>query len=335
MKQEYLCTRTFGADFYSVKMKIPILYIYIFCILFSLPQNSFPQIVINFDMQYKYAIKLFEQKEYETAIVEFKRLIHFFPDNDNKDQAQLKIGICLFNLKRYHDAAQLFNQIILSGKENNITKQSYFYQSKAFLNMGNTGYAQIVLQNYLKLIESPEDKNYKNIETKDRIYFNLAQIHLADARNLKPDSLGLARDNLLKISKSNYSRYDVNQYLDVIDRVSHAHTKSPTAAGIFAIIPGGGFLYCKKFHDAFVTFLLNTGLAYAAYEAFSNDNKTLSYVIAFVETGFYSGNIYGSISCAHKYNQAQTIRILDQKLSVFSKIDRREKEYGLSLNFKF
>lgn len=35
-------------------------------------------------------------------------------------------------------------------------------------------------------------------------------------------------------------------------------------------------------------------------------------VITFVETGFYSGNIYGSITAAHKYNKAAQIKILNK-----------------------
>jgi hypothetical protein len=44
----------------------------------------------------------------------------------------------------------------------------------------------------------------------------------------------------------------------------------------------------------------------AAYTAFDNDNPALGGILALVGSGFYAGNIYGSISSAHKYNQLQT-----------------------------
>ncbi|WP_457551880.1 hypothetical protein [Desulfobacula sp.] len=195
------------------------------------------------------------------------------------------------------------------------------------MNIGNTGYAQIVLQNYLKL--------NTDRETKDRIYFNIAQIHMQDFKNGKSDSLALAKNYLSKISRLNADKYDTDQYLDLILKAELTPKKNPGLAGAFAIIPGGGFLYCERYHDAFVTFLLNIGLMYASYTAFDNDNKALSSVIAFVETGFYTGNIYGSISSVHKYNQAQIIEIFNKKITIDSKLDPPKKGIGLSFNYGF
>jgi len=305
-------------------------YILILLIILGLTQNSYAQekqVVITSDMQYEYAMKLFNEKDYETAIIEFKRFIHFFPDYKQKNQIEFNIGLCLFNLKKFHDAARAFNDIIINGKENDVTKEACFFQAESFMKLGNTGYAQIVLQNYLMLVEDRE--------TKDRIYFNLAKIHLTEARNGKPDSLILAREYLLKISKSGVDKYNPDQYLDLIVKVEDAPKKNPKAAGLFAIIPGGGFLYCERYHDALVTFLLNAGLMFAAYEAYDHDNKALAGVIGFVEVGFYTGNIYGSISSAHKYNLAQTVKILNQDFAITSKLDPVKKGYALLFNYAF
>ena len=302
----------------------------LFGFLIIISNNGFAlenQIIITEDKQLEYAESLFNEKDFETAMVEFKRFLHFFPGSRQKEHAQFKIGVCLFKLEKFHKAQKLFNEIIINGNENNITKEAYFFQSKAFMKTGNPGYAQIVLQNYLKLV--------KDKETKDRIYFNLAQIHLEDARNGKSTSLALARDYLLKISSPDAYKYNKNQYLDLILKAELAHRKDPLMSGIFSIIPGAGFLYCERYRDALVTFLFNTGLMYAAYTAFDNGNNALGGVLAFVETGFYTGNIYGSISSAHKYNRAQINRILNRKFSIDSKFNVKKKEYELSFNFEF
>ncbi|MCK5836211.1 MAG: hypothetical protein KAH09_03005 [Desulfobacula sp.] len=283
--------------------------------------------IITSDMQFEYAEKLFAEKDYETAMVEYKRFVHFFPDSPLTDQARFKIGVCLFNLKKFNQAARVFNGIIMDDKENEITKESFFYQSRAFMEMGNTGYAQIVLQNYLKLAN--DDK------TRDRIYFTLARIHLTDLRNGNSDSLALARDSLSKISGPGAEIYNIDQYMDLIVKAERAPKKNPKLAGALAIIPGAGFFYCGRYRDAFTTFLLNVGLMYAAYTAFDNDNKALAGVIGFVETGFYSGNIYGSISSAHKYNRAQTLTILNKEFSIIPRINPKEKNYGISFIYGF
>ena len=285
------------------------------------------QLIITSGMQYEYALELFEAEDYDTAIVEFKRFIHFFPESEYLDQAEYHIAVCLFNKKKYQEAAKAFNEIIIKDQDNDIIEQAVFFQSRSFMQLGNRGYAQIVLQNYLKLVD--------DINIKDKIYFNLAQIQLSNARQSKQGSLALAKKYLSKISASNAKKYKIDEYSDLIFKAEHAPRKNPKAAGIFAIIPGGGFLYCERYHDALITFILNTGLMYAAWKAWDNDNQVLAGVIGFVEAGFYTGNIYGSISSAHKYNHAQTLKILGHDVYISPDFDPEDKAYGLSFNFKF
>ncbi|MFH2060718.1 MAG: tetratricopeptide repeat protein [Pseudomonadota bacterium] len=286
------------------------------------------QLVITPGMQYEYAQSLVEQKDYETAIVEFKRFVHFFPDSEQKDQAVFFIAWCLYEQKKYHDAAKAFNQIIINSKEDDpLAIQAYFYQSQAFMKLGNTGYAKIVLHNFLKLTDDQD--------LKDKIYFNLAQIHLADAANAHEGSLALAGKNLMKISEQGQKKYQTDQYLDLVTQADNLPHKEPGVAGLLSIVPGGGFLYCERYKDAFVTFLLNVGLMVAAYEAWDDGNEALAGVIGFVETGFYTGNIYGSISSAHKYNQAQTIKLLNQRFSISPRIDPDKRQVGLSFQYLF
>jgi len=285
------------------------------------------QLIITSGMQYEYALELFEAEDYDTAIVEFKRFIHFFPESEYLDQAEYNIAVCLFNNKKYHEAARAFNEIIIKERDDNIVEKAVFFQSRSFMQLGNIGYAQIVLQNYLKLVD--------DINIKDKIYFNLVQIQLSNARQSKQGSLALAKKYLSKISASNAKKYKIDEYSDLIFKAEHAPRKNPKAAGIFAIIPGGGFLYSERYHDALITFILNTGLMYAAWKAWDNDNQVLAGVIGFVETGFYTGNIYGSITSAHKYNHAQTLKILGRDVYISPDFDPEDKAYGLSFNFKF
>ena len=73
----------------------------------------------------------------------------------------------------------------------------------------------------------------------------------------------------------------------------------------------------------------------AAYEAFDHDNPALGGVISFVEAGFYSANIYGSVTAAHKYNKAQQIRILDQVFHIGAGVDPVNQSYVLTFNHPF
>ncbi len=278
-------------------------------------------------MQLEYADTLFKDKDYDAAIIEYKRFAHFFQESELLGRVKFKIAVCLFEQKKYMDAAKAFNDIIMENFENQDTCEAYFYQAKAFMNAGNMGYAEIVLQNFLKLTDE--------LKTKDRIYSELAKLYLLQAREFKPGSLGLAKEYLSKISPSGANAYDIEKTMDLIFAAEKAPRKNPIAAGIYSIIPGGGFLYCERYQDALVTFLLNAGLMLAAYEAYDKDNKALAGVIGFVETGFYMGNIYGSVSSVHKYNQAGILKVLNRDITFAPKIDPEGKGLAMSFNFDF
>ncbi|MBU2430409.1 MAG: hypothetical protein KKH99_06930, partial [Proteobacteria bacterium] len=260
-------------------------------------------------------------------LVEFKRFVHFFPESAQKQTAQFKIGQCLFYTGKYHEAAQIFNQIILADTDPALVSQSVFFQSRAFMHQNNPGYAQVVLHNYLKLT--------RDTAIKDQIYFNLAMIQISEARKGKSEALDQALEYLEKISPENMPSYAADTRIDMVKKAKQIPQKNPTLAGVLSIIPGGGFAYCGRYKDAAVTFLLNVGLMVAAFQAWENDNEALAGVIGFVETGFYSANIYGGVSSAHKYNRAQVIRILNQEVHIQPKIDPEKKGASLTLNFPF
>jgi hypothetical protein len=77
---------------------------------------------------------------------------------------------------------------------------------------------------------------------------------------------------------------------------------------------------------------------YAAYESFDKGQSALGGVISFVAFGFYSGNIYGSIASAHKYNRkknGQFIQHLKNDVKINLSSDIRNKGISLSLQWSF
>ena len=73
-------------------------------------------------------------------------------------------------------------------------------------------------------------------------------------------------------------------------------------------------------------------------KAFDNDLVGLGGIIAFVELGFYAGNIYGAIASAHKYNKIKNRQFLDQlrkNTKISLSYDNKNKDILLSLQFVF
>jgi hypothetical protein len=111
--------------------------------------------------------------------------------------------------------------------------------------------------------------------------------------------------------------------------------KSPSTAGVLAgVLPGSGHLYCDRYKDGVVAFLLNGLFTWAAIEAFDNDHEVLGGILGFLELGWYSGNIYSAVNSAHKHNRALKDNYLKSlpELNFFS---TSERSFGLSLRMTF
>ena len=75
-----------------------------------------PGLFITADMQFDYALTLFEQKDFAAAQVEFKRFLHFFPQDPRHDRADYTAGVALFHSGQYYEAAKRFDSIIRQSK---------------------------------------------------------------------------------------------------------------------------------------------------------------------------------------------------------------------------
>lgn len=252
-------------------------------------------IFITADTQYGYAEKCFQEKDFLTAMVEFKRFIHFFPEDERIKKASFFTGKALYQLKDYEEAKKVFNTLLFPFSEDPMVVEAYFMMANTHEQMGKEGEAERVLQNLLLLTD--------DIRTKDRVHATLGWIDLKRSQAMEKGALERAQINIDRLSESGSETYGKNRLKKTINSIHGQNGKNPVIAGIAAIVPGMGFLYCERYQDALVSFLLNTSLIMAAHESFDRDLNTLGGVICFVETGFFAGNIYGSISSAHKFNQ--------------------------------
>ncbi|MFO7749062.1 MAG: tetratricopeptide repeat protein [Desulfobacteraceae bacterium] len=276
------------------------------CFGFAAGENT---VVIHDDAQYQYAEECFKEGEYAAAMVEFKRFVHFFPGDDRKEPARFKIGLCHFHLEHYARAAELFQQLSASFSTSKINAKARFMLASTYGRMGKSGSAERVLQNFLAVAETRE--------LKDRICFELAWLSLERAGTMEKGALARAEEWLDRIGDSGKERYNKDRIKTGISEIKAMETKSPAVAGAAAIIPGAGFAYCRRYKDGLVSFLLNTGLIASAAVSFDGGNTALGAVVSFVAAGFYSGNIYGSIAAAHKYNRSK----------ILPGLHRMEKQY--------
>ena len=286
--------------------------------------ESTSSIMINPDKQFGFAEHYFSSREYIMAVAEYHRFIYFFPEDKRVELAMYRIGMSYYYAKRFTEAITSFNAVIDRYGETDLGVKSYLMISESHVKLDTFGPAVINLKN---LITLTHDENVR-----DEAYYRLGWIYLETA------SWEKARQYFSKISDQNQDKYRLEKLSSELDKEKSIPKKNPHLAGFLSVIPGAGYRYCERYQDALVTFLVNGGLMYAAYESFDDGNNALGAVISFVEFGFYAGNIYGAVSGAHKYNR-NTTRHFIEKLKNNTKVnlsaDVKNKGVGLSFRFVF
>jgi tetratricopeptide (TPR) repeat protein len=302
----------------------------IFCFLFSgvLPvfaenKNS-RELVISPDQQYRFAMDYFKQSQYDKAVAEFERFVYFFPDHKMVDTAQYHIGLSYLYSGRFKEAIEPFSDIVEKSTDLDLIAKAHFRLSETFVSLEDH-------QTSLKILNHIAEIS-NNRFVIDEAHYRAGWIYL------QLNDMETALRHFQMISPQNQEIFRMQTIKEELSREKLFPQKNPRLAGFLSILPGAGFAYCERYQDALVAFLLNAGLIFAAYESFENGNEALGGVIAFVGAGFYSGNIYGAISSAHKYNRASHQRFLEDlrnktKVTLSSAPEYQGIVLGFRVNF--
>ena len=290
---------------------------------FCLPACAGAALTIDAQRQFDYASALFVQGDYSAAVMEYRRFIHFFPDDVRVPDAQFHIGLSLLNDHRYKQAIDAFQTVIDSFEASHLAVQSHFKISEAYLVKKDFGAAILALQN---LLTATSDNNIA-----DKAHYRLGWIYI------EMGAWDRAREQFSRIIEPNRIKYDLEQLSYELEQAKQIKRKSPRLAGVLSIIPGGGFAYTGRYQDALMAFVVNGALIWAAYEAFDNDLPALGTCVTIVGFGFYVGNIYGGVNSAHKYNYKQNQNFIDQ-LKNNTKISLgvdRNGDLAFAINYRF
>lgn len=239
--------------------------------------------------QIEYADQLFDQGQYRRAAEEYQRFAFFFPDNPNRRKAILRSGQAFLQADDPHLALSRFKQLMDTFDPDALAIEAYFMSVECYLKLKSTTQAIAQLHNIIILVDADN--------VKDRAYHRLGWIYIdqTDWKN--------ARQAIDRISDSGRRRLRVDELDAALSQFSSLARKSPALAGTLSIIPGAGQLYCDRYEDALIALLVNVGLFWSAYDAYDNEQYGLGSLLTFVGLGFYTANIYGAITDAHKYNQ--------------------------------
>jgi tetratricopeptide (TPR) repeat protein len=266
----------------------------------------------------------FEDGDYYRAITEYKRFLFFFPQSLRAEEALWKIASSYFHGKRWDDALSSADELLKKHPSSPWAPDAVLLKGRCWMEKGEFSQGRHYLQ------RAKEMAGGSGLSQE-------AQWQLA-VSYLKEERWKEAAAEFRKIDSASRLYPRADYWAKGIEGIDGVPQKSPTAAGILAILPGAGHLYCERYRDAGMAFVLNAGFIWGMVEAFRRENYVIGGILTFFELGWYSGNIYSAVSSAHKYNRNKKKEYLDglereERFSVG--LSLREKQPFLSFRYVF
>ena len=279
---------------------------------------------IDPQQQFDFSQHLYDEGQYRRAAEEFQRFAFFFPLDPRQRTALLQAGRSFLHSGEIPLAMERFKDLTQREPLDQPAIEAYFMLAECYLQISSPSQAVIQLNNIIALTADRQ--------VHDRAYLRIGWIHLEQT-----DWSG-ARRAFGHISAARRTSYGIDKLDNLLNQATAIPHKNPTLAGALSIIPGAGQVYCGRYEDGLVALLVNTGLIWAATDAFNQEQYALGGLLSFVGLGFYTANIYGAVSSAHKYNRSQTQHFLEQlkqHLTVGSGPAGSSRSGGLLLGLHF
>lgn len=242
-------------------------------------------------LQMELADHFFKQGDYYRAITEYKRFLFFFPESPKVEEALWGIVQSYFKGQKWDAAISAADQMLRKFPESAREPRLYLLQGLCFEEKKEYARARLY---FAKAKESSTD-----FQTTQEAQWQIAVTYLKEEKWKE----AIREFKAIDPQSSLYPRS--GKWAEGLERMDQIPQKSPAAAGVLAILPGAGHLYCGRYRDATISFLLNGAFIWGMVESFQHENYVVGGILTFFELGWYSGNIYSAISSAHKYNRTK------------------------------
>ncbi len=234
---------------------------------------------------FSFAQSLAAEADHYRAITEYKRFLHYFPEDSRAPQAQLAIAECFFAGERWADGDAAAEKVWTNYPGTAEAAQARQLHADSAFKRGDYQSARDRYRSLQQFSAVPSDKAEKRI------------------------GLSFLEENRLTEAEQSFARLPEPQASELqqfLLNYRELPRKSPPLAGtLSAILPGAGQLYTGRPKQAGVAFALNAAFIYGAIEAWNNENYTVAGILSLFEIGWYGGNIYNAMNNAHKINRAR------------------------------
>lgn len=282
------------------------------------------EIILRSDDQFRFAVQAMDKGEYPLAVVEFERFIYFFPQDEKVPKARLLIGVCYLTAKTYEKAREALEGVYNSYPDSLTGGKALFLIGESYYRQGIVSEADYYFRRVVGTYPEPELTN--------PAIYRLGWSQMQSFR-------WLDASRTFETVEPGSPLYGSSQELTAKSLDGETLSfKDPTTAGVMAgILPGLGHVYCDRYKDGAVSFLLNGLFIWAAVESFNEDHDVLGGILTLLELGWYTGNIYSAMNAAHKHNRRikdDFLKGLPDALNL-NLLVTREGHLGIALRLNF
>ncbi|MGD8371336.1 MAG: tetratricopeptide repeat protein [Syntrophobacterales bacterium] len=284
-------------------------------------QSPEPALDFSAEQVLEFADHLFSQREYFRAIGEYQRFLFLYPDNSEAPTAAFRISQSYFRGKSWQQALEAADAFLDDYSQSPLKWQARLLKARALTELGRSEEAR---GEFMAIIEAEPDRPF----VAGAWYF-IGLSYAREGRWLEAD------EALAQITSENLLYGKAGEVKKIVAEASERKLKNPAVAGLLAIIPGAGHLYCGRPGDAALAFVFTGAFAWATVEAFNNDNDGLGIGLGVITLALYGGNIFSAVNVAHKYNDREERR-LQERLAPYEQIgSNRNKPPVASLALKY
>lgn len=234
---------------------------------------------------FRFAEELLGRQEFKQALIEYERVLSYFPNSPFNILAAKRIFQCYYQAQEYLNVIHWGQQMIKKGLllDNEMEIKLYM------------GISYFKLRNFLKAREQFQDisDNTKGLlRDKALLFTGLCFVHEGKWEDAQKTFACL-------LSNSEYYE-KATELLKLASQGPLLKQKNPVTAGVLAIIPGMGYLYDGYKQTALSSFIVNTLFFWGTAKA---EDKGLKATMGILSFGWYIGNIYGSVMSAYRKNE--------------------------------
>jgi len=288
----------------------------VFLLAFSLA--SAEELTLTDAGQLAFARELFGRGEFFKAVLEYERLVHFFPESPLADDAALGVGLAYDGAGNYGVAAATYRQFLADFPSSDLVPKARLALGRS-LALGR-GYADARLELDGLAAESPP------LETsgRARILVGLTYLPTWDLESAEGEFARAAAD---------FPGEPEGTLGDELARIAARRTELPRVSPGFAslasaLVPGLGQVIAGDFWDGVLALTTNALWVGATWWAAEEGELPAAALAGFIGAGFYLGNVYNAGQAAEEANRRAVAALAGE---ITLEVRRWEAEHGTGL----